>query len=185
MPENCLAYVIEVSRVLPPTDGTNHLVMRMLQRPHAVVDEESLPYLPETVTSTCATSPPAPATTLLTSQHTAEPAHAADQGRRAGGPDRRWPVNTDAQRLGRERAGQDTTHAAGAVGTAPKPPSSVQVLATANDRIAGVPVRRQPSPPGATDEPAEVAVTGTTGTGPVTAVVGLLPGHDRNDVTTS
>lgn len=70
---------------------------------------------------------------------------------------------------------QDTVHTATTVGAAPKLPASVRVLTTATDKITSTPVRWQPLPPGATDEPGEVTVTGTTAHGPVTAVVDVLP----------
>jgi arabinogalactan endo-1,4-beta-galactosidase len=70
---------------------------------------------------------------------------------------------------------QDTVYTATAVGTAPKLPSSVHLLTTANNRITDVPVRWQPLPPGATDRPGEVTVTGMTDSGPVTAVIDVVP----------
>jgi hypothetical protein len=80
---------------------------------------------------------------------------------------------------------QDTVHTATVVGAAPKLPSSIHMLTTANNTITRVPVRWQPLPPGATDRPGEVTVTGTTRTGPVTAVIDVVPSHDEHDVTTS
>ncbi|MGC9539773.1 glycosyl hydrolase 53 family protein [Streptomyces sp. UG1] len=70
---------------------------------------------------------------------------------------------------------QDTVYTATTVGAAPKLPSSIRMLTTANDTITGVPVRWKPLPPGATDKPGEVTVTGMTGKGPVTAVVDVVP----------
>lgn len=70
---------------------------------------------------------------------------------------------------------QDTVYIATVVGAAPKLPASVQLLTTANNRITRVPVRWQPLPPGATDKPGEVTVTGMTGRGPVTAVIDVVP----------
>ncbi|KOX15221.1 hypothetical protein ADK67_41890 [Saccharothrix sp. NRRL B-16348] len=72
---------------------------------------------------------------------------------------------------------QDTVHTATAVRTTPKLPSSVQLLTTANNKITNVPVRWQPLPPGATDTPGEVTVTGTTDAGQVTAVIDVVPGR--------
>jgi hypothetical protein len=80
---------------------------------------------------------------------------------------------------------QDTVHTATVVGAAPKLPSSLHMLTTADNTITRVPVRWQPLPPGATDRPGEVTVTGTTGTGPVTAVIDVMPSHGEHDVTTS
>jgi len=79
---------------------------------------------------------------------------------------------------------QDTVHTATPVGVAPKLPATVQVLTTADNKITTTPVRWQPLPPGATDKPGEVTVTGMTARGPVTAVVDVLPrrgGHDVSD----
>ncbi|MBB4911508.1 glycosyl hydrolase 53 family protein [Actinophytocola algeriensis] len=70
---------------------------------------------------------------------------------------------------------QDTVYTATAVGAAPKLPSSVHLLTTATNRITSVPVRWQPLPPGATDKPGVVTVTGMTGRGPVTAVIDVVP----------
>ncbi|GAB3001917.1 glycosyl hydrolase 53 family protein [Saccharothrix stipae] len=80
---------------------------------------------------------------------------------------------------------QDTVHIATAVRTAPKLPSSVHLLTTATNKITDVAVRWQPLPPGATDEPGEVTVTGVTTAGPVTAVIDVLPGRGEHDSTTS
>ncbi|HEX6342031.1 hypothetical protein [Umezawaea sp.] len=46
MSEGRLAHVAEVGRVLLLPYGADHLVVRVLQRLHAVVGEESLTYLP-------------------------------------------------------------------------------------------------------------------------------------------
>jgi hypothetical protein len=59
------------------------------------------------------------------------------------------------------------------------------MLTTVNNKITNVPVRWQPLPPGSTDRPGEVTVTGTTAAGPVTAVIDVMPGHGEHDVTTS
>jgi arabinogalactan endo-1,4-beta-galactosidase len=80
---------------------------------------------------------------------------------------------------------QDTVYTATPVGAAPKLPSTVRVLTTADDTTTRVPVRWQPLPPGATDKPGEVMVTGTTAKGPVTAVIDVMPSHGEHDVTTS
>jgi arabinogalactan endo-1,4-beta-galactosidase len=72
---------------------------------------------------------------------------------------------------------QDTVHTATAVRAAPKLPSSIRMLTTATNKITDIPVRWQPLPPGATDKPGEVTVTGMTGAGPVTAVVDVVPGR--------
>ncbi|XVV07859.1 glycosyl hydrolase 53 family protein [Actinosynnema sp. CA-248983] len=72
---------------------------------------------------------------------------------------------------------QDTVYTATAVRSAPKLPSSVHVLTTADNRITDVPVRWQPLPPGAVDRPGEVTVTGTTAVGPVRAVIDVVPGR--------
>ncbi|AMW14469.1 hypothetical protein A4E84_36280 [Streptomyces qaidamensis] len=70
---------------------------------------------------------------------------------------------------------QDTVYTATVVGAAPRLPSSIRMLTTADDTITGVPVRWKPLPPGATDKPGEVTVTWMTGKGPVTAVVDVVP----------
>ncbi|MFW6690698.1 glycosyl hydrolase 53 family protein [Streptomyces sp. MAR4 CNX-425] len=80
---------------------------------------------------------------------------------------------------------QDTVYTATTVGTAPKLPSAVRVLTTADDTITGVPVRWQPLPPGAADEPGEVTATGMTGKGPVTAVIDVVPRRGDHDVAAS
>ncbi|MEU4446206.1 glycosyl hydrolase 53 family protein [Actinosynnema sp. NPDC050801] len=76
---------------------------------------------------------------------------------------------------------QDTVHTATAVRTAPRLPSSVHLLTTATNKITDIAVRWQPLPPGATDEPGEVTVTGMTAAGPVTAVVDVLPGRGEHE----
>jgi arabinogalactan endo-1,4-beta-galactosidase len=80
---------------------------------------------------------------------------------------------------------QDTVYTSTMVRAVPKLPSSIRMLATANNKITTVPVLWQPLPPGATDRPGEVTVTGTTGAGPVTAVIDVMPSHSEHDVTTS
>ena len=59
------------------------------------------------------------------------------------------------------------------------------MLTTADDTTTRVPVRWQPLPPGATDKPGEVTVTGKTAKGPVTVVIDVMPNHGEHDVTTS
>ncbi|MFE7897820.1 glycosyl hydrolase 53 family protein [Streptomyces sp. NPDC057424] len=80
---------------------------------------------------------------------------------------------------------QDTVHTAAVVGAIPKLPSSLHVLTTADNTITRVPVRWQPLPPGATDKPGEVTVTGTTGKGPVTAVIDVVPSRGDHASTAS
>jgi arabinogalactan endo-1,4-beta-galactosidase len=70
---------------------------------------------------------------------------------------------------------QDTVYTTTVVGAAPKLPAAVRMLTTANNKITGVRVRWQPLPPGATDRPGEVRITGMTDTGPVTAVIDVVP----------
>ncbi|MFC0626305.1 glycosyl hydrolase 53 family protein [Kribbella deserti] len=69
---------------------------------------------------------------------------------------------------------QDTVYAATVVRTAPVLPSTIQVLTTATKRIAPVPVTWQALPPGATDAPGQVTITGTTSRGPVKAVIDVV-----------
>ncbi|WDV49270.1 glycosyl hydrolase 53 family protein [Streptomyces coeruleorubidus] len=80
---------------------------------------------------------------------------------------------------------QDTIYTSTMVGAAPKLPSSIRMLTTANSTITGVPVRWQPLPPGATDKPGEVTVTGMTDKGPVTAVIDVVPRRGEHASTTS
>jgi arabinogalactan endo-1,4-beta-galactosidase len=80
---------------------------------------------------------------------------------------------------------QDTVHIATTVRTAPELPSSIRVLTTATGKTTDVPVRWQPLPPGATDRPGEVTLTGMTDVGRVTAVVDVVPRGGRHDVATS
>uniref|UniRef100_UPI0014791459 glycosyl hydrolase 53 family protein n=1 Tax=Allorhizocola rhizosphaerae TaxID=1872709 RepID=UPI0014791459 len=70
---------------------------------------------------------------------------------------------------------EDTVYTATVVGVAPRLPSSIHVLTTANNRITAIPVRWQALPPGAIDAPGEVVVTGMTDRGPVTAVIDVVP----------
>ncbi|GAA2126728.1 glycosyl hydrolase 53 family protein [Streptomyces synnematoformans] len=79
---------------------------------------------------------------------------------------------------------QDTVYTTTSVGAAPKLPSSIRMLTTADNTTTRVPVRWQPLPPGATDKPGEVTVTGTTGKGPVTAVIDVVRGRCERDSTT-
>ncbi|MFB6720631.1 glycosyl hydrolase 53 family protein [Kribbella sp. NPDC056345] len=69
---------------------------------------------------------------------------------------------------------EDTVYTTTAVGGAPKLPRTIQVLTTASKRIAPVPVRWQTLPPGATDTPGQVTVTGTTSRGQVKAVIDVV-----------
>uniref|UniRef100_UPI00404007D1 Ig-like domain-containing protein n=1 Tax=Streptomyces sp. DG1A-41 TaxID=3125779 RepID=UPI00404007D1 len=80
---------------------------------------------------------------------------------------------------------QDTIYTSTVVGAAPKLPSSIRMLTTANNRITDVPVRWQPLPPGATDKPGEATVTGMTDKGPVTAVIDVVPRRGEHASTTS
>ncbi len=70
---------------------------------------------------------------------------------------------------------EDTVYRTTAVGSRPMLPSTVQVLTTATKRIAPVSVRWQALPPGATDAPGQVTVTGTTSRGQVKAVIDVVP----------
>ncbi|MER7480238.1 glycosyl hydrolase 53 family protein [Streptomyces sp. NPDC126510] len=79
---------------------------------------------------------------------------------------------------------QDTVYTATVVGAAPKLPPSLHRLTTADNTITGVPVRWRPLPPGATDRPGEVTITGMTGTWPVTAVIDVVPRRGERDSTT-
>jgi arabinogalactan endo-1,4-beta-galactosidase len=79
---------------------------------------------------------------------------------------------------------QDTVYTTTAVGTAPKLPSTIRVLTTADNRITSIPVRWQPLPPDATDTPGEVTVAGMTDKGPVTAVIDVVPRRGDHDSTT-
>ncbi|MCE7000770.1 glycosyl hydrolase 53 family protein [Saccharothrix sp. S26] len=72
---------------------------------------------------------------------------------------------------------EDTVHLATTAGSTPQLPRTVRVLTTADAKVEVVPVRWQPVPRGATGAPGEVTVTGTTGFGPVTAVIDVLPGR--------
>ncbi len=76
---------------------------------------------------------------------------------------------------------EDTIYTSTVAGAAPKLPTSIQVLTTADGRIAALPVRWQPLPPGAADAPGKMVVTGMTDAGAVTAVVDIVkrPGHGR------
>lgn len=70
---------------------------------------------------------------------------------------------------------EDTVYRTTAVGSRPLLPSTVQMLITATKRIAAVPVRWQALPPGATDAPGQVTITGTTSRGQVKAVIDVVP----------
>ncbi|MDQ2589092.1 glycosyl hydrolase 53 family protein [Saccharothrix yanglingensis] len=119
-----------------------------------------------------------------------EPAGFQAMFRAVPGPANTWEphASIDVFNASRaERVLQDTAYTATAVGTAPKLPSSVHLLTTATNEITTVPVRWRPLPPGAGDAPGEVTVTGTTGAGPVTAVVDVVPrrgNHERFDAAT-
>ncbi|MCW6003640.1 glycosyl hydrolase 53 family protein [Micromonospora sp. CPCC 205371] len=69
---------------------------------------------------------------------------------------------------------EDTVYRATRVGGVPALPSSVRVLVTARGAVITVPVRWQALPVGATDVPGEVAVTGMTRFGAVTAVIDVV-----------
>ncbi|WP_433019598.1 glycosyl hydrolase 53 family protein [Kribbella sp. CA-294648] len=69
---------------------------------------------------------------------------------------------------------EDTVYTTTVVGGRPALPRTIQVLTTASKRIAAVPVRWQALPPGATDAPGQVTVTGTTRRGEVKAVIDVV-----------
>ncbi|GLI02601.1 hypothetical protein Pa4123_78790 [Phytohabitans aurantiacus] len=69
---------------------------------------------------------------------------------------------------------EDTVYIGTSVRWAPELPAAVRVLTTANRSVTTIPVRWDALPPGATDAPGEVIVTGTTTLGPVTAVIDVI-----------
>ncbi|PSL57081.1 arabinogalactan endo-1,4-beta-galactosidase [Saccharothrix carnea] len=72
---------------------------------------------------------------------------------------------------------QDTVYTTTAVRTAPKLPSTIHLLTTATKTITAIPVRWRQLPPGATDRPGEVTVTGVTDVGPVKAIIDVVAGR--------
>ncbi|NUT46442.1 MAG: hypothetical protein HOV94_03845 [Saccharothrix sp.] len=108
-----------------------------------------------------------------------EPSGYQPMFRAVPGLDNTWEphASIDVFNAGRaEHVLQDTVYTATAVGRVPKLPATVRALTTATGKITDLPVRWQPLPPGATDEPGEVTVTGTTDRGPVTAIVDVGSG---------
>ncbi len=69
---------------------------------------------------------------------------------------------------------EDTTYVTTPVGSAPALPTSIRVLSTASNKISAVCVRWRAMPAGATEEPGEVVIAGTTDLGPVTAVIDVV-----------
>ncbi|TDU87979.1 arabinogalactan endo-1,4-beta-galactosidase [Kribbella voronezhensis] len=74
---------------------------------------------------------------------------------------------------------EDTVFATTVVGTRAALPATVRVLTIAGRKLTDVAVRWQALPPGATDAPGQVTVSGLTDHGPVTAVVDIVKGVHR------
>jgi len=69
---------------------------------------------------------------------------------------------------------EDTVYVTTPVGAEPRLPSTIRVLTTANRKVTAMPVRWQALPPGATDAPGQVVITGATARGQVTAVIDVV-----------
>jgi arabinogalactan endo-1,4-beta-galactosidase len=103
-----------------------------------------------------------------------EPAGFVSMFRAVPGLSNTWEPHTSINVYNASRARrilEDTVYMTIRVGGALTLPTSIRVLTTASNKISAISVRWQAVPAGATEEPGEVVIAGTTDLGPVTAVI--------------